>query len=224
LFPTSASAWCSIAAEKLGRPGAASNTCGFWSWRPRTARSKWTKVLRVLLAGRRGRNSGPGDRGHAGVERGAAVRDVQVAAVDLGLFDHLYGARECCNEHSPADQNGIAENLRELHLPAMPRLFRTNRTTSREETLSYEQYLLELAERECEARRRNRIAKLQRESVYRERRRWPTFDLKRLPTKVRTTTEGAVRRKLSGPQGELATVRESGSGQRATLLCALARN
>ncbi|HEY5177268.1 MAG TPA: ATP-binding protein [Terriglobales bacterium] len=51
------------------------------------------------------------------------------------------------------------------------------------ETLSYEQYLLELAERECEARRRNRIAKLLRESGLPREKTLANFDLKRLPTK-----------------------------------------
>src|ERR1019366_760891 len=35
----------------------------------------------------------------------------------------------------------------------------------------------------------------------------------------RTTTEGAVRRKFLGPQGELATVRESWSGQESLAVC-----
>jgi hypothetical protein len=40
--------------------------------------------------------------------------------------------------------------------------------------ISYEQYLLQLTERECESRRRNLIAALLRESGCHGRRRWQT--------------------------------------------------
>lgn len=51
-----------------------------------------------------------------------------------------------------------------LHLPAMRTCFEETARRAEKETLSYEQYLLELTERECEERRRNRIRKLLRES------------------------------------------------------------
>ena len=43
----------------------------------------------------------------------------------------------------------MLESLRELHLPAMRECFEETAQRAEKETLSYEQYLLELAEREC---------------------------------------------------------------------------
>ena len=55
-------------------------------------------------------------------------------------------------------------HLKELYLPAIRECYHEQAETARLESFSYEQYLLELAERECETRRRNRIARLLRES------------------------------------------------------------
>ena len=52
---------------------------------------------------------------------------------------------------------------------------------ARQESLSYERYLLDLAERELEARRSNRIERLLRESKLFMEKNLSTLDLKRLP-------------------------------------------
>src|SRR5271167_990399 len=85
---------------------------------------------------------------------------------------------------APQIRTALLENLKELHLPAMRDCFEQAAQRAEKETLSYEQYLLELAERECEARRRNRIAKLLRESGLPREKTLANFDLKRLPAKV----------------------------------------
>ena len=54
-------------------------------------------------------------------------------------------------------RTALEENLKELHLPAMRGCFEETARRAEKETLSYEQYLLELAERECEQRRSHRI-------------------------------------------------------------------
>src|SRR5665811_862123 len=63
------------------------------------------------------------------------------------------------------------------------------------ETLSYEQFLLELTERECEGRRKSWIRKLLKESGLPLEKSLANFDLKRLPVKVgrqvRTLLEGS---------------------------------
>jgi DNA replication protein DnaC len=60
--------------------------------------------------------------------------------------------------------------------------------------MSYERYLLELAEYECESRRTNRVARLLRESRLFMEKSLSTLDLKRLPQKaaqqVRSLLEG----------------------------------
>jgi hypothetical protein len=65
---------------------------------------------------------------------------------------------------APQIRTALLASLKELYLPAMRGGFEQAAQPAEKETLSYEQYLLELSERECEARRGNRIAKLLRES------------------------------------------------------------
>jgi hypothetical protein len=50
--------------------------------------------LRVLLEAGDEPISAKGIEAMLGADHGTAVRDVQVAAVDLSLFDQLYSARE----------------------------------------------------------------------------------------------------------------------------------
>ena len=75
--------------------------------------------------------------------------------------------------------------LKELHVPTIRECFEDIARTAEQESLSYERYLLELAERECEARRERRIGRLLRESRLPLEKNIDSFDLKRLPAKVR---------------------------------------
>ena len=58
----------------------------------------------------------------------------------------------------------LKNSLRELHLPAMRDEYESAAQRARQESLSYERYLLDLAERELEARRSNRVERLLRDS------------------------------------------------------------
>ncbi|MFN4261972.1 MAG: IS21-like element helper ATPase IstB [Gemmataceae bacterium] len=78
----------------------------------------------------------------------------------------------------------LTEYLRELHLPTMRRQFEEEARRAERETLSYEQYLLELARAESEERRANKIGRLLRQSRLPLDKSLETFDLKRLPAKV----------------------------------------
>src|SRR5437588_203285 len=78
----------------------------------------------------------------------------------------------------------LTEYLRELHLPAIRQCFEEKARQAERETLSYEQYLLDLAERECQERRENRITRLLRESKLPLEKTMENFDLKRLPAKA----------------------------------------
>lgn len=88
----------------------------------------------------------------------------------------------------------MTDRLRELHLPAMRSDYEAAAARARQELLSYERYLLELAERECESRRSNRIERQLRESRLFMEKSLTTLDLKRLPQKagqqVRSLLEG----------------------------------
>ena len=78
----------------------------------------------------------------------------------------------------------LTERLRELHLPAFRDCFSEEADRARKSSASYERYLLELAEREVEARSQNRIERLLRASKLPPGKTFETFDLKRLPAKV----------------------------------------
>jgi DNA replication protein DnaC len=88
----------------------------------------------------------------------------------------------------------LTDALRELHLPAMRREYESAAARARQESLSYERFLLDLAERECESRRSNRIERHLRESRMFLEKSMTSLDLKRLPPKaaqqVRSLLEG----------------------------------
>ena len=114
----------------------------------------------------------------------------------------------------------LVECMRELHLPTFRDSFEELARRAGQETLSYEQYLLELAERECQARRANRIERWLRESCLPLEKNLATFEMKRLPTKVtrqaRTLLAGSF---VDGRENVLA-FGKPGSGK-THLLCAI---
>ena len=85
--------------------------------------------------------------------------------------------------------------LKELHLPTARGCYQALADSARREELSYEAYLLEVLQRECQGRRQHRIERLLRESRLPVDKTLETFDLKRLPGKVsavvRTLTDGS---------------------------------
>jgi DNA replication protein DnaC len=85
----------------------------------------------------------------------------------------------------PTDMKAqLTEQLKELHLPAMRAGFEELARQAQQESQSYAQYLLSLTERECQARRDNRVERLLRESRLPLEKNLQTLDLKRLPPKV----------------------------------------
>jgi DNA replication protein DnaC len=76
----------------------------------------------------------------------------------------------------------------------MRRDYESAAARARQESLSYEAYLLDLAERECESRRAGRVERLLKESRLLMEKSLSTLDLKRLPAKaaqqVRLLLEG----------------------------------
>jgi DNA replication protein DnaC len=88
----------------------------------------------------------------------------------------------------------LTDCLRELHLPTIRRDYESVGERARQESSSYERYLLDLVEHECESRRSNRVERLLRESKLFMEKSLSTLDLKRLPAKaaqqVRLLLEG----------------------------------
>jgi len=114
------------------------------------------------------------------------------------------------------------ECLRELHLPTFREEFEALAQRAIQESFSYEQYLGELAEGECHARRTNRIERWLRDSDLPVEKSLARFDMKRLPSKVarqvRTLLDGAF---VDARENVLAFGR-SGSGK-THLLCGIAQ-
>jgi len=78
----------------------------------------------------------------------------------------------------------ITDYLRDLHLPTIRSLYEDHGQKAVQESLSYEKYLYELLERECEVRRHKKIERLLKESRLPLEKTLDSFDLKRLPRKV----------------------------------------
>lgn len=78
----------------------------------------------------------------------------------------------------------LTRHLKELHLPTFREDFEYVARFAEKESLTYEQYLLDLSIKECEARRRRRIERYLRESCLPFEKTMDVFDLKRLPQKV----------------------------------------
>lgn len=114
----------------------------------------------------------------------------------------------------------LNEALRELHLPTVRECYQEEARRAQAESASYEQYLLELVEREQEARRANRVARLLRESRLPLEKSLAAFEMGRLPravgTQVRVLLEGSF---LERRENVLA-FGNPGSGK-SHLLCAL---
>lgn len=78
----------------------------------------------------------------------------------------------------------LTRHLRELHLPTFREHFEEASRLAVKESLTYEQYLLELSVKECEERRRRRIERYLRESGLPSEKKLDVFELNRLPKKV----------------------------------------
>jgi DNA replication protein DnaC len=125
---------------------------------------------------------------------------------------------------SQASQVRVAllENLKQLHLPAMRACFEETARRAEKETLSYEQYLLELADRESEARRGKRIRKLLKDSGLPLEKSLQAFDSKRLPARVSRQMKVLLEGEFLDRKENLLAFGNPGAGK-SHLLCALAQ-
>jgi DNA replication protein DnaC len=81
-------------------------------------------------------------------------------------------------------QSELTRHLKKLHLPTFRENFEDVARLAEKESLTYEQYLLDLSIKECETRRHRRIERYLRESCLPFEKTMDVFDLKRLPKKV----------------------------------------
>ena len=119
-------------------------------------------------------------------------------------------------------RTALVENLKELHLPAMRGCFEETARRAEKETLTYERYLLELAQRECEERRRKRIGKLLKESGLPLEKSLVNFDGKRLPVKISRQMKVLLEGGFLDRKENLLIFGNPGAGK-SHLLCAIAQ-
>lgn len=122
---------------------------------------------------------------------------------------------------APKDvQARLNEHLKDLRLPTIRACYQERAYRAQQESLSYEQYLLELVEEENEQRRTHRIERFLQVSRLPLEKNLESFDLKRLPGKVvqqvRSLLEGSF---LERCENVLA-FGNPGSGK-THLLCAI---
>src|SRR5271168_2591473 len=110
--------------------------------------------------------------------------------------------------------------LKDLHLPAFRRAYEELARQAQQEGLSYEQYLLGLAQRECQERRDHRIERFLRQSRLPLEKSWPTLELKRLPAKVLQQARALLEGSFVDRHENVLVFGVPGSGK-THLLCAL---
>jgi len=86
----------------------------------------------------------------------------------------------------------LTQSLKSLHLPTIRQCYEEVARQAERETLSYERYLHELVERECEERQENRMSKLPRESQLPLEKSLGAFGTRRLPPKAARQMRGLL--------------------------------
>jgi DNA replication protein DnaC len=117
-------------------------------------------------------------------------------------------------------QGALVDTLRQLLLPGMREAFGKEAERARAESLSYEQYLLCLAEHELLSRREHRVARLLRESRLPLEKTLASFDKSRLPRKVTLQLPPLVEGGFVERRENILAFGNPGSGK-THLLCAL---
>ena len=117
------------------------------------------------------------------------------------------------SENATDAKTQLIDNLKELHLPAMRSGFEEVARLAQQESQSYERYLLELTERECQARRGNRIERLLRDSRLPLEKTLESLDLKRLPAKVVQQIRALLDGSFADRRENVLTFGNPGSGK-----------
>lgn len=117
-------------------------------------------------------------------------------------------------------QEMLTACLKELHLPAFRTGYEELARQAQQEALSYEQYLLTLAQRECQERRQRRTERLLRDSRLPLEKSWTALELKRLPAKVVQQTRSLLEGSFVDRRENVLAFGVPGSGK-THLLCAV---
>ena len=114
----------------------------------------------------------------------------------------------------------LDSHLKELRLPGIRTCYAEVARQAVQETLSYEQYLLELLEREAETRTEHRIERWLRDSKLPLEKSLDAFDLARLPPKVKQQVASLLEGSFLDRRENVLAFGNPGSGK-THLLCAL---
>ena len=122
----------------------------------------------------------------------------------------------------PSVHKALATHLKELRMPGVRQCYRDEADRARKESLSYEGYLLEVMRREAEGRRQNRIERLLRESRLPLEKTLSSFDLSRLPPRLRQQVQVLLEGSFLDRRENVLAFGNPGSGK-THLLCAIAQ-
>jgi len=108
--------------------------------------------------------------------------------------------------------------LKELRLPTFQKSYSDQADLARQESLSFEEYLLDLVERELESRRENRITRYLRASGIPLEKSLAAFERKRLPQKVNAMLSALVDGSFLSRSENILAFGNPGSGKTHLLL------
>ncbi len=117
-------------------------------------------------------------------------------------------------------KKGLESLLKELHLPTVRDSYESLARQGEQEGLSYEQFLLELVEMESQARRGRRLERMLRQSKLPADKTLASFDLKRIPVKVRQQVKTLVDGSFLDRKENVLAFGKPGTGK-THVLCAI---
>lgn len=120
------------------------------------------------------------------------------------------------------DRQGLSEMLKTLRLPTIRRSYQELALEAEHQSLTYEQYLLSLLERECDDRRQRRVERILRESRLPLSKNLESFDMKRMPPKVHLKVKSLLDGTFLDRNENVLAFGNPGSGK-SHLLCAIAQ-
>jgi DNA replication protein DnaC len=114
----------------------------------------------------------------------------------------------------------LNRSLSQLRLPTVKACYEDQANRARKESLTYEQYLAELVELECEERLHRRIERFLKESNLPLEKDLNSFDMKRLPSKVVANVKALLDGSFLDRAENVLAFGNPGSGK-THLLCAI---
>lgn len=118
------------------------------------------------------------------------------------------------------EKGDLIRCLKELHLPAIRACYEEQADAARRESSSYERYLQQIMEQECDVRRQNRVARLLKESKLPLEKSLEAFDRTRLPQKVAAHVNVLLEGSFLNRTENVLAFGNPGSGK-SHLLCAI---